>query len=50
MFPPNFMRFRCIVLENGIETFPHTICSGDVLYQACTFLNGARMKRLLRKN
>ena len=37
MFPPNFMRFRCMVLENGIETFPHTICSGDVLYHACTF-------------
>ena len=50
MFPPNFIRFHCTVLENGIETFPHTICLVDDLYRVCTFFNGARMKRLLHEN
>ena len=45
------MRSRYIVLENGIKTFPHTVCSDDDLYQVYTFFSiGARMKRLLREN
>ena len=34
------MQFRCTVLENGIEHFPHTVCSDDDLYPVCTFSIG----------